>query len=726
VRIAFVRCSQAEIEAASRRLGSDYGVVEGGRVSAADFDLAIIGAAALVDGALPVELERLIEPPAIVLLRDRESYASCTAEVPVVALPDADRLPIAARRLLRYRDLVAARMRVEERLAAREAQLAFAHELARIGSWEWNPQTDSLTLSPEMIRTFGLESPVGSMREWLSIVEPDDRGAVQAALSEVATSGEPVEARFRIRRGDGEVVYAQARAQRVGIDRGMPLRVVGVTQDVTAEMLSQQTLRESEARYRTLVEQAKDIIVAFDDNGMVQSLNRAFEELTGWSRIEWIGRPFIEALDADSRPDAAARFEAALKGEALPPASEYRLRRRDGSLLTVEGAGRAVEAAGRAVGVVVVARDITARKEADARLEKEKRLASLGQLATSVAHEFNNVLMSIMPFAELLQRSFRGDDRVATATQHILRATRRGREISQEILRFARPAAPVLETLVAADWLEEFRRRAAAIFGPAYHVTAEMPPTEIAFVADRLLLEQVATNVALNARDAMPSGGSFRISVREEGNRVHIEFTDSGCGIDPALLDRIFEPLFTTKRGGNGLGLSVAHLAMVQQDGTISVRSKPGEGSTFTISLRRAEAPARSEQLPAVRRTRRVLVVEDDPSVGAGIRALLDDEGFEVRVIERGEETLAAVEAFDPMLVLLDVNLPDVGGVEVYDQLRSRWPSLPVIFSTGHGDARAVNDLRERRVPSIMKPYDAAELLAVIDSVTAAGVSPGE
>ena len=733
--------------------------------------------------------------------------------------------------------------RTEEALAEREQQLSFAQELARLGSWEWELDTDRVTASPELAVLFGLDDHDTTIEEWLAMIAPEDAHAVERALRDLAAHGTPFDARFRIRR-NGVTLFMHSRARRVGGEHEEPLHVIGVTQDVTTETLAQRALRDSEARYRelvaqvpgvvwsaddtgrivfvseniadltgyaaeafleadeefwaaaihpddfhalaeqwqanagdgtpldvefrfrtksgaavwlhcratmvddaagrrivgvasdvsdriaaetalrasearyrSLVEQAKDIIVSLDAEGRVRSLNRAFEEVTGWSRAEWIGTSFFEALDEASRVLAAEQFGALLQGFEFPQATEFRLRKRDGTTITIEAFGRAVESGGKIGEIVVVARDVTMRKEDEARAEREKRLASLGQLAASVAHEFNNVLMSIMPFAELLQRRLPGDERVETATNHIIGAIRRGRQISREILRFAQPGEPTIETTVASEWLAEFHRKAQATLGPKFRVTADIPAPDVAFAADGPLLDQVATNLTLNARDAMPEGGELHIGVRREGSRVAIDFADRGTGIAPELLDRIFEPLYTTKRGGNGLGLTIAHQAMRQQNGSIGVRSSLGEGSTFTLLLPESAAPPRGLSVPGAASSRRVLIVEDDPSVGEGLRVLLADEGFEVHLVERGLQASEAIETFRPDLVLLDVNLPDISGLEVFDTVQARWPSLPVIFSTGHADARALASRHARRVPSIMKPYDIEELLAVIRTV---------
>ncbi|HUP45362.1 MAG TPA: PAS domain S-box protein [Thermoanaerobaculia bacterium] len=600
----------------------------------------------------------------------------------------------------------------------REKQLSFAQQLAKIGSWEWDPEADVVVASPELQERFNAPDGAITMDAWLEPVHPEDVESVRAMLDAAVKDGAPMDIRYRLQLTEGTLAYLHVRAERLGGGESEPLRIVGVSQDVTDQMLAENALRESEARYRILVEQAKDAIVSIDLEGRVTALNRAAEELAGGSRVEWIGRPIVDALTPESAQVALEQLAAVLGGADPDDYREYEVCRPDGRTATVEAQVRAVRAGGRVAGIVLVARDVTARKEAEARAEQEKRLASLGQLATSVAHEFNNVLMSIMPFAELMQRRLPDNPHVATATRHITDAVRRGREISQEILRFARPANPELAPLLISEWADAFRLKAEAILGPSFEVSVAIGDPEAAAAADRALLDQVATNITLNARDAMPRGGTFEIGVRAEEGRVLVDFTDSGCGIPPELLDRIFEPLYTTKHGGNGLGLPIAHQAAVQQNGSIRVHSVAGEGSTFTLSLPEVPSlPSSSAAVPPSLR-RRVLIVEDDESVGEGLRILLADEGFDVELIGRGLEAVPAIEAFQPDLVLLDVNLPDVSGIEVYDRIRIRHDSLPVIFSTGHADARALAEVRDRKVPSIMKPYEIEELISLMSTVS--------
>jgi PAS domain S-box-containing protein len=564
----------------------------------------------------------------------------------------------------------------------------------------------------------------GGLQLWSRRVHPADVERLLAAHSEVYSSGQ-LDVEYRFLRADGRWMWLHERGV-TSDDAGTPQQI-SVISDITDRRQTQEALHKSEERYRSVVEQATEIIFSVDPKGNILSLNPAFEKLTGFDAEAWIGRHFSEVLHPASYERSMQHFHDITSG-AAPYCEDYRLRTKSGAYLVIETTSQPIVIDGEVLGIVGIARDVTRRKQADSEAEKEKRLASLGHLAASVAHEFNNVLMSILPFAELIRRRAPDDDRTQVATKHIIQAVRRGRQVSQEILRLARPAPPSLVAIDASEWLADFAREAQAMLGPKYRVTTEIDPPHLFVRGDRALMDQVATNLVLNARDAMPNGGSVRITAHrrmddprlahEPPGTMHVEIGvhDEGQGIPAELIDRVFDPLFTTKQSGTGLGLSIAHQAMMQQDGTLRVHSAQGEGSTFSMIFREAETPVPAavpceKQISA---ERRILIVEDDESVGEGLRALLLDEGFAVKLVALGRDAAPAVAQFSPDVVLLDVNLPDVSGVDVYEELRQKWPSLSIIFSTGHTDGRALEQVRQRRVPSIMKPYDVDELLNVM------------
>ena len=596
-------------------------------------------------------------------------------------------------------------------------------------TWRSTEEEKPLFISPNVQGLWGYaaeEMIDGGIELWARRIHPADRDRVLRAYRALFDPGLEYDVEYRFQRKDNAWMWVHDRAVVVVDDRRVP-HAFGVMSDVTARHFSEEALRKSEARYRALVEQANDIIFTTDVEGHLTSLNRAFEHVTGWPVTDWIGRPFRDLIAPAALPEAMEHFRAVMRGESY--CAEYQVRAQDGQLRILETTAQALIVNRQVTGTVGIARDVTRRREQEAQAEKDKRMASLGHLAASVAHEFNNVLMSILPFAEILKRRVPNDERAALAIKHIFQAVARGRQVTQEILRLARPVTVTLGAVDVREWLADFARQTAAMLGPRYQLSTRIHAEGELFVrADRTLLDQVAMNLIINARDAMPDGGQVSIlASRAAEGIIEIDVADTGHGIEPELVDRIFDPLFTTKRSGTGLGLSIAYQTMLQQEGSLRVRSRFGEGSTFTLSLRETAAPMRPAEVTAPRRAtaKRVLLVEDEEAVGQGIRALLEAEGFEVTLVTEGRAAMGAVERFSPEVVVLDVNLPDISGTEVYEELHARHPSLPVIFSTGHADAHALDDLRARGVPSIMKPYDIAELVALIAEEGVAAVKAG-
>ena len=491
-------------------------------------------------------------------------------------------------------------------------------------------------------------------------------------------------------------------------------------------------LVDSERRFRNVVEGASEIIFSLKPTGEIISLNPAFEVVTGWRTDEWIGRPVIELFIEEERAAKLELFASVLQ-EPRHVRSLAKIAGKSGPvLLDVATSPRVVD--GAVVELYGFARDISEERRLEARLEQANRLSSLGRLAATVAHEFNNVLMGISPFTEILRREIVSEKAIGALDQ-IGRAVKRGKRITEDILRFAQPAEPVVSPLDADSWLASLASEMRTLIGPKYTITTHAD--RLSIFADPNQLHQAFLNLILNARDAMPHGGEIVIRAVAErpGTRfpfglvehpdsfAHFSVRDEGSGISPDALGHIFEPLFTTKRTGTGLGLPVALQVVKRHGGEMFVESEPGRGTTFHLFLplaRRAE-PAESEREGfSRRRYRNILLVEDESSVAAGLVALLQSEDMDVRVVGTGGEVLPAVARAMPDAVVLDIGLPDIDGITVFESLSAKYPELPVVFSSGHGDATKLDrHLARRRVGFLLKPYDLDSLLRLLDRVVA-------
>jgi len=423
--------------------------------------------------------------------------------------------------------------------------------------------------------------------------------------------------------------------------------------------------------------------------------------------------------------------------EDLPLDVEYRFRTPSGGerILHLRGQ-RVLDARGNAVRIAGVVQDVTERRRLENRLLQAERVSSLGRLAASVAHEFNNVLMGIQPFVDLLIKKAGSDPTVKVAAPRIADAVARGKRITQEILRFTRIAEPARAALNVAEWLQAFQPELEQLAGPGVTVTVEAD-SSLTMLADAHQLRQVFANMVVNARHAMPHGGTLEVravaDTMHNGNdrpagAVHFTICDNGVGMPQETLRYIFEPLFTTKKmGGTGLGLAVALQVVQQHEGHIYAESAPGEGTTFHILIPSASEtstkPIPSEPAPHPRsRTLppeiRITMIEDDESVGAGLAAILDFEGIAVDWVRLGAEAVERIAAYLPDAVIFDLGLPDLDGMQVYEQIATRWPDLPVLFSTGHGDENVLQNHRiGKHIGYLQKPYKSDALMAALEEL---------
>jgi two-component system cell cycle sensor histidine kinase/response regulator CckA len=533
----------------------------------------------------------------------------------------------------------------------------------------------------------------------------------------------------RMKRADGSSFLGEVSASRYE-SRDGAIRSTIVVRDVTARRAAEDRIRMQAA----MLDSVFHPVMATRQDGTVFYWNRAAEQAFGFTAADVAGRTIDELqLLIDSDPE---RIQARIATHEAWT-GELALRGANGrpfpALLAISPI---FDAEAKPAGVVVVATDIADLRMLEAQLEQANRVASLGNLAATVAHEFNNVLMGIAPFGEIVRMRAGADDRLSAAAHHIDLGVRRGKRVAQEILRYAQQSDPVLQSVVLRELIEDVAASWRTLADDQITLTLDLPRDELLIRADPLQLQQVFTNLIANARDAMPYGGPIRILAGVESSDarfpfgvvdrpesfVHVEVRDSGTGIEPDVLKHIFEPLFTTKRtGGTGLGLAIVHRIVESHGGAIFAESRAEGGTSFHLFVPLAgEAPVRRTVDTPARRDAigPLLLVEDDAFVAAGMAALLDSEGIEAEIVGRGADAVPAIERRHPAAVLLDLNLPDVDGQDVYRAIAARWPELPVIFSTGHGDEAKLGEFLQRpNVTWLLKPYDFEALVAALDAV---------
>ncbi len=510
---------------------------------------------------------------------------------------------------------------------------------------------------------------------------------------------------------------------------GMVTHFVGVQADVTERRRAEEAVRESEQRYRELFENAVDAVYTLDLDGRFTSANTAAEALTGYSAEGLAGMNVSDLLVADDLERSLRMLQSKLAGA---PRTVYQteLATRDGRRRTVEIASRVICRGGRPVGVQGVARDLTERRLLEDQLRQAQKMEAVGLLAGGVAHDFNNLLTVIQGYGEILLSSLGPDDPSCELIGEMTRAGERAAGLTRQLLTFSRQSvlAPrVLDLNAVVLDLEKMLHR---VIGEDIDLSTDLQAGLGRVKADQGQIEQVLMNLAVNARDAMPTGGKLTIETRNieldvtyaglhggirPGPYVFLAVSDDGCGMTPDVRARIYEPFFTTKEKGKGtgLGLATVHGIVQQTGGHIQVYSEPGLGTSFKVYLPRVEEPtssakSRSGILAAPRGTETVLLVEDEDALRSLGRFVLQGAGYRVLEASDGKEALAVAAQYEGPIHLLasDVVMPELGGRQLAERLRTSRPGMKTLFLSGYTDDAVVrHGVLHETVHFLQKPF---------------------
>jgi PAS domain S-box-containing protein len=375
-------------------------------------------------------------------------------------------------------------------------------------------------------------------------------------------------------------------------------------QDVTDRRTAEDRLRESEQRYRSLFDHHPDAVYSFDRDGRFVSANAACEGLSGYSPEELIGKPFAPLIVPENRLRTLERFRGVMSG--VGTSYEETILHKSGRRIEVAITALPIVVDGNVVGMYGIAKDLTARRELEARLQHAERMQAVGRLAASVAHDFNNLLTIIQSCASMITTDLPATSQSHADAEEILKASRRASELTQQLLAFSRKQVLQPQRVDVNLQITSFLGMLRRVMGTDIRVETELAADTWQVFADPGQLERVLMNLGVNARDAMPNGGTLRLRTENivldsarvsesvdlsPGAYVRIVIEDTGTGIDPSVLPHIFEPFVTTKPQGlgTGLGLATVYGIIEQTGGTIRVDTTPGRGSRFSVYLPRAE-----------------------------------------------------------------------------------------------------------------------------------------
>lgn len=627
--------------------------------------------------------------------------------------------------------------RRQEEIKRSEKRLAEAQRIAHIGNWEWNIEKNTLYWSDEIYRIFGLKSQESgaSYEAFLDAVHPDDREFVKKSADDAINGKEYYSIDLRIILPDLTERVVHEQAEIVRDEDGQPLRMVGTVQDITDRKRAEKALKQSEDRYNLAMQTANDGL--WDRNLETGEIyfSARWKEMLGYKYDEIPNRR--EEWEQRVHPDDYQRVLEDLRRccEGTEPyyMSEYRLRHKDGSYRWVRAKGAVVVGeSGRPTHFAGSHVDITERKKMEEELLNAQKLESIGILAGGIAHDFNNILTAVMNNLYVAKSHIDEADEVYTILNSVEDAAMRATDLTYQLLTFSKGGAPIIKNVSIAEILKEsvtFALRGSSLKSE-FSIPSDLWPARI----DAGQINQVISNLIINAWQAMNQGGIVTVMAQnvnitpedglplKKGSFVKVMIKDKGAGMKEETLFKVFDPYFSTKDDGSGLGLATCYSIIKKHNGHISVESELGVGTTFTFYL-----PASGERIAikkdSAKKTKRVtsgkriLVMDDDETLLAATGMILRNLGYEAEFAKDGVEAInlyaEAIEDEAPFdAVMMDLTIQGgMGGKETITKLKDIDPNAKVIVCSGYSDASVVSDFKSYGFcGALQKPYRTAML----------------
>ncbi|HZA41996.1 MAG TPA: PAS domain S-box protein [Actinomycetota bacterium] len=613
--------------------------------------------------------------------------------------------------------------------------------------WVVAPEGTILWSSPSMETTLGHRPDEVEGLARLDLIHPDDHDIARGALEDVSSEpGKSVEADVRIRHKDGRWRDLQTVLTNL-IDHPSVGGIVINANDVTEHKRAENVGREAKQRFRSAFDNAPIGMALAGAEGRILQVNEALMDILGYSEPELLDRTFLDLVHPEEVEDCLDCMRQLAEGSDRVHQMERRFLHKSGRIVQFHVSVSLVRnSQDEPMHYIAQIEDITERRKLEDQLRQAQKMEAVGQLAGGVAHDFNNILSVIQSYGRFVLEAIDPDDPAHTDAEEIVKAGDRATALVRQLLAFSRReiSNPVmLDVNDAISGIEKLLRRT---IGEDIQLTTRLSEDAPQTTIDTANFEQVIMNLALNSRDAMPNGGLLSIHTDrieaggedsisptlDPGPYTQITISDTGQGMTSEVLERIYEPFFTTKsRGrGTGLGLSTVYGIVQQAGGDISVRSQPGKGTTFRILLPACDelAPAGLEgDLEAVApgRNEKVLVVEDESAVRRLVERVLRDHGYSVLVAATGSEAIDIARRSERIdLLVSDVVMPQMSGVTVAETVKSLHPNSTVLFMSGYPDETVAHlGILDGVEMYVQKPFTNEELLgkmrAALDSATA-------
>jgi two-component system cell cycle sensor histidine kinase/response regulator CckA len=579
---------------------------------------------------------------------------------------------------------------------------------------------------------------------WCRQIHPQDRERVITELHRDHENGKALRSEYRMLSRDGRVVWVREETVLVRDELGQPCFIEGVLMDISDLQRVEKVSQTSAAKFRAIFERVAIGIAVIDNEGRIIESNPSLEEMLGYSADELRNRFFNEFAHPDDAMADRSLYEDLWEGKRHHYQIEKRYIRRDDELVwgrlnvsLVHGNGSESQFA------IFMVEDITEQKRLETQFLHSQKMETIGRLAGGIAHDFNNILMVIKGYSQLSLAEMKKNDPLKPNIEEIRKATERAVDLTRQLLAFSRRQIMDMKVLDLNNVVRDLEKMLRRIIGEDIELVTALADEVGSVKVDPGQIEQVLLNLAVNARDAMPSGGRLtletsNVELDEEYCRIHISvkpgpyvmlsISDTGCGMLPDVKERIFEPFFTTKEKGNGtgLGLSTVYGIVKQSGGNIWVYSEPGQGTTFKIYLPRVEKVAethvpRDDAGHLARGNETVLVVEDDPSLRDLIARVLRGLGYAVHEAVNGNDAVQMVHEGNRKkidLLVTDVVMPRMGGRELVEKIKTVQPEMKVLYISGYTEGSITNHVVfDQEDTFLQKPFSLKDLTKKVREV---------
>jgi two-component system, cell cycle sensor histidine kinase and response regulator CckA len=572
-------------------------------------------------------------------------------------------------------------------------------------------------------------------RDYMS---PDSSKKIYELFNQIYNTGNPIKkVVYEIIRKDGSRGFHELSASLMKDQAGQAIGFRGIAHDITERKQAEEALRESEAYFREITENASDMILILDNNGTITYASSSVERFLGYSPEEMIGKSTLDFIHPEDIQRAMLDFGASIRMEETAIPNSFRVLHKDGSECVFEGLGKNLLHHPTVSGFIMNIRDITESRRLQAQLQEAQKMEAIATLAGGVAHLFNNALSSITGHTGLLEMEYPEDEKIMDYAKAMKQSAYRMAHLTSQLLAYARGGKYNPQTMSLSNFVEGALPIIRHILDPDIRLETDLPQDVMNVKVDRTQMQMVLSALMINSNEAINPPGRIRISTRnievdqgfikdhpglKPGPYVCLSIEDDGKGMDEETKERIFEPFFTTHFIGRGLGMPAAYGIVTNHDGAITVDSEPGKGATVFIYLPALEAreavEAKMEErifsasaidLPTGEGT--VLLIEDEETLVKLFKQILERLGYRVLEAMTGEEAVELAKTFDGQidLALLDIKLPDMDGGRVYPLIMEARPDLKVIVCSGYsidGPAQAILDAGAEGF--IQKPFSIA------------------